>query len=405
VAFLSWAYSAFSKEELSGVLASTSICFDLSVFEIFAPLTCGGTVILAENAFALMKIPNKSKVSLLNTVPSAMSELLRLEAIPDSVRTINLAGEPLRLDLVRLIYESTSVDKVYDLYGPSECTTYSTWTCRTANGRQTIGRPIANTQVYILDDHRHPVPIGVVGEIYIGGDGVARGYLNRPELTAERFISHSFDGEPEQRLYKTGDLARYLPDGNIEFVGRSDNQVKIRGYRIELGEIEPVLAQHPAVRESVVIAREDSAGNKRLVAYIVAKESVPATSDLRTYLKAKLPEYMVPGAFVIIESFPLTPNGKVDRKALPFPDRDPALLEQVYVAPRNSVEEIIAGIWAEILGINQIGVHENFFELGGHSLKATQVVSRLRRAFHSEIPLRHMFEFPTIAELAAVIDT
>jgi len=194
-----------------------------------------------------------------------------------------------------------------------------------------------------------------------------------------------------------------LPDGNIEFVGRIDNQVKIRGYRIELGEIESVLAQHPAVRASVVIAREDSGGDKRLVAYIVPKESAPATSDLRTYLRAKLPEYMVPGAFVILESFPLTPNGKVDRKALPFLDRDPALLEQVYVAPRNSVEEIIVGIWAEILGINQIGVHENFFELGGHSLKATQVVSRLRDTLRIEIPLRVLFESPTVAELAAQI--
>ena len=189
VAFLSWAHGAFTKEELSGVLASTSICFDLSVFEIFAPLTCGGTVIMAENALAITTIPTSSKVSLLNTVPSAINELLRLEAVPASVRVINLAGEPLRTDLVRRIYESTEVGKVHDLYGPSECTTYSTWTCRTADGPQTIGRPIANTQVYILDGERNAVPIGVVGEIYIGGDGVARGYLNRPELTAEQIHS------------------------------------------------------------------------------------------------------------------------------------------------------------------------------------------------------------------------
>jgi amino acid adenylation domain-containing protein len=404
-AFLSWAHCAFTQEDLSGVLAATSICFDLSVFEIFAPLTCGGTIVLAENALALATIPNRSKVSLLNAVPSAMNELLRLDAIPASVRVINLAGEPLRPELVRRIYTSTSVGKVYDLYGPSECTTYSTWACRSAEGPQTIGRPIANTQVYILDAYLNPAPIGVVGEIYIGGDGVARGYLNQPALTAERFIYHSFDGEPAQRLYRTGDLARYLPDGNIEFLGRLDDQVKIRGYRIELGEIEAVLTQNPAVRESAVITREDRAGDKQLVAYMVPKESAPAASELRTFLKAKLPEYMVPSAFVVLDSLPLTPNGKVDRQALPEPDRGSADLEQVYVAPRNASEQAIADIWAEILGVKRIGVHDNFFDRGGHSLKATQIVSRLRKMFGSEIPLRYMFQFPTIAELAAVIDS
>ena len=265
VAFLSWVHSAFTQEELSGVLASTSICFDLSVFEIFAPLSCGGTIIMAENALALTTIPTKSKVSLLNTVPSAINELLRLEAIPSTVRVINLAGELLRPELMRRIYESTSVRKVHDLYGPSECTTYSTWTCRTVDGPQTIGRPIANTQIYISDAHRNPVPIGVVGELYVGGDGVARGYLKQPELTAEKFIPHPFSDQPGTRLYKTGDLARYLPDGNIEFLGRIDNQVKLRGYRIELGEVETVLGQHPMVQSSVVVVREDVAGNKRLV--------------------------------------------------------------------------------------------------------------------------------------------
>jgi amino acid adenylation domain-containing protein len=405
VGFLSWVHSTFTPEELSGVLAATSICFDLSVFEIFAPLTCGGMVILAENPLALATIQNRARVSLLNTVPSAMNELLRLGAIPASVRVINLAGEPLRPELVRRIYESTSVHKVHDLYGPSECTTYSTWAYRSAEGPQTIGRPIANTRVYILDPYLNPAPIGVVGEIYIGGDGVARGYLNQPKLTAERFTYHSFDGEPAQRLYRTGDLARYLPDGNIEFLGRTDNQVKIRGYRIELGEIEAVLTQNPAVRESAVITREDRAGDKQLVAYMVPKESAPAASELRTFLKAKLPEYMVPSAFVVLDSLPLTPNGKVDRQALPEPDRGSADLEQVYVAPRNASEQAIADIWAEILGVKRIGVHDNFFERGGHSLKATQIVSRLRKMFGSEIPLRYMFQFPTIADLAAVIDS
>ena len=270
-AFLAWAHGAFTKEDLSGVLASTSICFDLSVFEIFAPLSCGGTVILVENALALATISKTSCVSLVNTVPSAMTELLNLDAIPPSVRVINLAGEPLRSELVRRIYVSTAVRKVHDLYGPTECTTYSTWICRNAEGPQTIGRPIANTLIYILDAHRNPAPIGVAGEIYIGGDSVARGYLNRPEQTAEKFIYHSFDGGPAQRLYRTGDLARYSSDGSIEFLGRIDNQVKIRGYRIELGEIEAALGEDPWIQDAVVIARGDLSADNQLIAYVVPK--------------------------------------------------------------------------------------------------------------------------------------
>ena len=405
VAFLSWAHGAFTRQELSGVLASTSICFDLSVFEIFAPLTCGGTVIMAENALALVTISTRSKVSLLNTVPSAINELLRLGAVPASVRVINLGGELVRTDLVRRIYESTEAGKVHDLYGPSECTTYSTWTCRSADGPQTIGRPIANTQVYILDDRRHAVPIGVVGEIYIGGDGVARGYLNRPELTAERFIYHSFDGAPERRLYRTGDLARYLPDGNIEFLGRIDNQVKIRGYRIELGEIESVLGQHPAIQEAVVLAREDSPGDRRLVAYSVAMGGdAPSARDLRGFLHHKLPEFMVPSVFMFLDALPLTPNGKLDRKALPVPDQRRPELEAVFVPPRNALEELLVNLWSEVLRVERIGVHDNFFELGGHSLLATQVISRIRGALQVEMPLRTFFETPTVAGFAERIE-
>jgi amino acid adenylation domain-containing protein len=405
VAFLSWVRSAFTQEELSGVLASTSICFDLSIFEIFAPLTCGGTIIMAENALALTTIPNKSNVSLLNTVPSAINELLRLEAIPSTVRVINLAGELLRPELVRRIYESTSVRKVHDLYGPSECTTYSTWTCRTVDGPQTIGRPIANTQIFILDAHRNPVPIGVVGEIYVGGDGVARGYLNRPEVTAERFIYHSFDGEPVRRLYKTGDLARYLPDGDIEFLGRVDNQVKVRGYRIELGEIEAVLGQHPMVQSSVVVVREDTPGDKRLVGYVVAraKGSFDA-SQVRQYLQHKLPEYMIPVALMPLDELPLTPSGKVDRRALPAPDQNGLQLANVCQPPRTPIEETLVAIWGKVLKLDKVGIYDNFFDLGGHSLLATQIMSRIRSAFSiDDLPLRHMFESPTVAEMAVII--
>ena len=296
------------------------------------------------------------------------------------------------------------------MYGITETTVHVTYRPITGAdailaARSVIGKPIQDLQIYLFDANHCLVPIGIIGEIYVGGAGVARGYLNRPELTAERFIYHSFDGELAKRLYRTGDLARYLPDGNIEFVGRADKQVKIRGYRIELGEVEAVLGQHPAIQQAVVLAREDTPGDKRLAAYVVAApDAAISAHELRSYLQQKLPEYLVPSSFIVLESLPLTPNGKVDHEALPEPDN--CLAEaQAYTAPRNAVEEIIAGIWSKILGAKQIGVHDNFFDLGGHSLKATQVVSRLRKAFRSEIPLRHLFEFPTIAELAAVIDS
>ena len=403
-AFLSWAKSVFNQDELCGVLASTSICFDLSVFEIFAPLSSGGTVIVAQNALALTRLPKPSTVSLVNTVPSAMNELLNLAAIPESVLVINLAGEPLRTDLVRRIYESSSVRKVYDLYGPSECTTYSTWTCRTPDGPQTIGRPITNTQVYLLDSGLNPVPIGTVGEIYIGGNGVARGYLNRPELTAEKFIADPFSDQPGARLYKTGDLARHLPDGNIVFLGRSDHQVKIRGYRIELGEIESVLAQHPAIQQAVVLAREDTSGDCRLMAYAVNPAGLnPSAQDLRRFLQQKLPEYMVPSTFVFLDSLPLTANGKLDRRALPAPDQSRPELDETFIAPTTPVEGILANIWAEVLRLDKVGVHDNFFELGGHSLLATQIVSRIRSTFSIDLALRSLFESPTVAEMAVII--
>jgi amino acid adenylation domain-containing protein len=405
-AFLSWVQSVFTQDELSGVLASTSICFDLSVFEIFAPLSRGGTVLVVQNALALTTLPKPSVVKLVNTVPSAVEELLNLAAIPESVRVINLAGEPLRVDLVRRIYECSSVGKVHDLYGPSECTTYSTWTGRTPDGPQTIGRPIANTQTYILDDSLDPVPIGIVGEIYIGGDGVARGYLNRPELTAEKFIANPFSQDADSRLYKTGDLARYLPDGNIEFLGRIDHQVKVRGFRMELGEIESVLAHHPGIQQAVVLVREDTPGDRRLVAYVVGATGTNASAqDLHRFLKQKLPEYMVPSAFVFMNSLPLTANGKLDRKALPAPDQSRPDLESDFVAARTPTEELVAGTWADILKLERVGIHDNFFELGGHSLLATQVVSRLRGVFNIELPLRALFEHPTVETLAERIET
>ncbi|MCG8349645.1 MAG: amino acid adenylation domain-containing protein, partial [Chloroflexales bacterium] len=412
VAFLSWAQTVFTPDDCAGVLAATSICFDLSVFELFAPLSMGGTVILAANALALPIIPATPPVTLVNTVPSAMTELVRLGGIPETVRVVNLAGEPLPLALVQQLYQQPTIRQVYNLYGPSEDTTYSTYTLVPREASQvTIGRPIANTQVYLLDRQRQPVPIGIAGEIYLGGAGVARGYHRRPELTVERFVAAPA-GAMSQRLYKTGDLGRYRPDGSIEFLGRIDQQVKLRGFRIELGEIEAVLRQHAAVWDAVVMVREDTPDEKRLVAYIVTSDEFramegaePAAPLFRRWVQQKLPDYMVPVAFVLLAALPLTPNGKVDRKALPAPEGARPDLADGYVAPRTPEEEVLSSLWAQVLNVAQPGIHDNFFELGGHSLIATRLATRIRDAFQVELPLRALFEAPSIATQAVLIAT
>ncbi|MGD1075767.1 MAG: amino acid adenylation domain-containing protein [Thermodesulfovibrionales bacterium] len=404
VNLVKWATDIYSPAELSGVLASTSICFDLSVFELFASLCNGGTVILAENVLQLASLPAAGQVTLINTVPSAMRELLRLEALPFSVQTINLAGEPLPLEMVQHLYQLPGITKVYDLYGPSETTTYSTFSLRRPDGPCTIGRPLANTQIYLLDEEKQPVPIAVRGELYIGGDGLARGYLNRPELTAERFLSDPFSSVPFARLYRTGDLARYLPDGNIEFLGRIDDQVKIRGFRIEPGETESVLGQHAAVRNAVVLSRDDRLGDKELAAYVVPNEkSGISTTELRTFLQEKLPAYMVPSTFVVLDSLPLTPNGKVDRRALLTPDHFKPGPTKTFVAPRNVLEYQLKGIWERVLGIEPIGVKDNFFELGGHSLLAVRLASEIKKMPRNRSPVMAIFQCPTIEQLAEAI--
>ena len=406
VALLHWTQKVFTNEQLTGVLASTSICFDLSVFELFAPLSRGGKVILAENGLSLPTLAAAKDVTLINTVPSVIAELLRVKGVPASVQTVNLAGEPLHNGLVQQIYEQGTIQQVFNLYGPSEDTTYSTFTLvnKGTDKSPTIGRPIANTQIYILDRHLQPVPIGVPGELHIGGAGLARGYLNRPQLTQEKFIPNPFTQELGARLYKTGDLARYQGDGNIEFLGRLDHQVKIRGFRIELGEIEALLSQHQEVRQTVVIIREDTLGDQRLVAYIIPNhQPAPTINDLRCFLKQKLPEYMIPNTFVMLDALPLTPNGKIDRRALPTPE--PTKRSQVasFVPPRTPIEEILTAIWTDVLGV-EVGIHDNFFELGGHSLQTTQVISRLREAFSVELPLRCLFEAPTIEDLSELVE-
>ncbi|HEV2395159.1 MAG TPA: amino acid adenylation domain-containing protein [Verrucomicrobiae bacterium] len=400
-AFIHWAKGFFRPEDLSGVLASTSICFDLSVFELFVPLCCGGKVLLVDNALGLAALPAADEVRLINTVPSAMRELLRLKAVPPSVRVINLAGEPLATSLVDRIYRETRVQKVYDLYGPTETTTYSTCALRLPGARASIGRPLPNEQVYLLDAQLQPAPIGIAAELYIGGEGLARGYLYRDDLTRERFVPHPF--RPGARLYRTGDLARWRSDGNLEYLGRIDYQVKVRGFRVELGEIEAVLRAHSSVRETVVVAREDHPGDKRLVAYVVAADAKTLSAqDLRQAAIAKLPEYMVPSAFVFLDALPLTPNGKVDRKALPPPGEEQRV--GGFIAPRTPIEEQLAAIWREVLHINQVGLQDNFFDLGGHSLLATQVISRINELFKINLPLLALFSAPTIAQLSAGLE-
>jgi acyl-CoA synthetase (AMP-forming)/AMP-acid ligase II/acyl carrier protein len=319
---------------------------------------------------------------------------------PEALASLLLGGEIVSRQLLEKTFVTFPGLDVWNLYGPTEATVNATVAKLQPDSPIIIGRPIGNTQVYILDPYLNPVPIGVAGEIHIAGDGLARGYWNRPELTKEKFISNPFSDTPGARIYKTGDLARYLPDGNIEFLGRIDHQVKIRGFRIEPGEIEAVLTQNPAVREAVILAREDIPGDKRLVGYVVPNENQPTASDLRSFLNDKLPEYMAPSAFVILHALPLTPTGKLDRQALPAPEQTRPALEQSFVAPRTPVEETLASIWAGVLKLDKVGIHDNFFDLGGHSLLGTQLISRIRDAFKLDLPLRNLFEAPTIDGLA-----
>jgi amino acid adenylation domain-containing protein len=402
VNFICWAQSAFSAEVMRHTLFATSLNFDLAIYECFVPLSRGTSIRIVRDV--LDQGHASIDLTLINTVPSAMTALLNANQIPATMRMINLAGEPLKKALVERIFANTKAQAVCNLYGPTETTTYSTSVVmnRGENFAAHIGRPIANTQVYILDRYKEPVPVGVAGELYIGGAGVARGYLNHPELTAEKFLQDPFTDDPNGRMYRTGDLGRWLADGNIEFLGRNDFQVKIRGFRIELGEIEARLMEHEGIQEAAVLAREDTPGEKRLVAYYAAREqnSVEAHA-LRAHLAAKLPEYMVPAAYVRLESLPLTPNGKLDRKALPAPESDANVVRQ-YEAPQGAIEELLASIWAELLNRERVGRHDNFFELGGHSLMAVTLSERMRRNGFA-VDVRAVFATTTLAELATTI--
>lgn len=415
VNYLYWFNKGPLGKQIAHPPAISNLSFDASLKQLFAPLLMGGQVwILAdrtvsEPASLLGAFKGRARVSV-NCVPSLWSGVL--EAIDastisperDFLATLLLGGEASSSQLLKRTFELFPGIQLWNLYGPTEATANTTFSRIEDDGSCPIGRPVANAQVYILDRYRSPAPVGVAGELYIGGDGLARGYLNHPDLTAEKFVPNPFSGKPGARLYRTGDLARYRGDGNIEFLGRIDQQVKIRGFRIELGEIESVLGQHAAVREGLVLAREDIPGDKRLVAYVVPSQDPAASAqELRGFLMHELPDYMLPSSFVFLDSLPLTANGKIDRRALPPPEQTRPELEETYAAPRTPVEELLAGIWAEVLKLERIGIHDNFFDLGGHSLKATQAMSRLCEAFHVEMPLRSLFEHPTVAGLAARI--
>nr|CAC01604.1 peptide synthetase [Anabaena sp. 90] len=412
---LAWC-KTFQVQSQSRLLQFGSFSFDLSVAEIATTYVSGACLYLPNietllPSQVLVDFLADHKISHSFLSPSALS-VLPQATLPD-LQYLSVGGEASSAELVE---RWGTGRRFFNAYGPTESTVAATIAICQPNGRKPpIGRPIANAQIYILDEYLQLVPVGVPGELHIGGAGLARGYLNRPELTQEKFIPNPFDNSKfkipyrnakdvqNSKLYKTGDLARYLPDGNIEYLGRIDNQVKIRGFRIELGEIEAVLSQLGDVQASCVIVREDITGDKRLVAYIVPqKEVTPTVTELRQFLKAKLPEYMVPNAFVILESLPLTPNGKIDHRALPTPDLH-SELKHKYVAPRTPVEEILAQIWAQVLKVEQVGIEDNFFTSGGHSLLATQLVSHIRNIFQVELPLRELFAAPTIAELMPLI--
>ncbi|MFB9928485.1 amino acid adenylation domain-containing protein [Amycolatopsis halotolerans] len=401
-ALVGWASSAFPLDGSDGMLAATSVCFDLSVFEIFLPLSLGARVVLVDSALAMLDTPLPD-VTLVNTVPSVLAEVVRDGELPPGVRTVCLAGEPLPGSLVDAAHQQAAVAAVHNLYGPSEATTYSTAALVPADAElpPAVGTPIAGTRASVLDQWLRPVPRGVAGELYLGGAGVARGYFRRPGLTADRFVPDPFSAEPGARLYRTGDLARWRAAGELAFLGRRDHQVKLRGFRIEPGEVEAVLRTHPAVAEAAVLVREDAPGDRRLIAYAVPAGPV-AETELRAHCADRLPAFMVPASVQLLDRFPLNPNGKLDRGALPAPaGRGEAAADAQ--PPADAVEAAVARVWEDVLSVAPIGAQDNFFALGGHSLLATQVAARLRADFAVDLPLRALFDAPTPACLARAL--
>ncbi|HYH79386.1 MAG TPA: amino acid adenylation domain-containing protein, partial [Longimicrobium sp.] len=409
---MAWMHDTFPLRADDRVLQKTPFSFDASVWEFHAPLIAGAALVMAppdaeRDPALLLREVEAQGITILQVVPTLLGALLDEPALArcGSLRRLFAGGEALAPGRVRRLRDRLPSVDVVNLYGPTEVCIDATAHVAGGDSGTTvpIGRPVANTRAYVLDARMRPAAPGVPGELYLGGAQVGRGYLGLPARTAASFVPDPFAGEPGARLYRTGDRARWRVDGVLEYLGRADQQVKVRGVRIEPGEIESVLREHAGVREAVVVAREDAPGEKRLVAYVVGDDAPPPAAELRAHLAARLPEHMVPGAIVALDALPLTPSGKVDRRALPAPERGGAA-ERPWVAPRTAAEEVLAEIWGEVLGLERVGVEDNFFELGGHSLVATRMVSRVRQAFAVEVPLRAVFEAQTIRALAGRVE-
>jgi amino acid adenylation domain-containing protein len=404
-----WHNQVFAVTPRDRATLFSSLSFDASVGEIWPYLLIGASVHIIDEETRLSPSGLRDWLAdrriTISFLPTPVAENILSLGWPQSapLRTVLTGGDQLHQ------YPSSLLPfELVNNYGPTESTMVATAErvpFKVDIGKlPAIGRPISNTRLYVLDRSLQPVPVGVAGELYLGGEGLARGYLNRPALTAERFVPDPFGNGAGSRLYRTGDLVRYLTDGRLEFLGRADQQVKVRGYRIELGEIESVLRGHPRVQEAVVIAGEDGGGLKRLIGYVVSRDGeVVGVSELREHLRERLPEYMVPSGWVMLEKMPLTPNGKVDRRALAAVESRGVEEGRSYVAPRTATEELLAGIWLQVLGVERVGVTDNFFELGGHSLLATRVISQVKEIFHVDVSLRYLFEMPTVEGLAAAL--
>ncbi len=422
VNFVGAAGEAYGLAAGERVLQFASVSFDASAEEIYPALARGATLVLRNDSMLgtmalFLRKCREWEINVLDLPTAFWHELTaRMETesltLPASIRLVIIGGEKALEQRLKIWKRCVGEDvRLVNTYGPTETTIVASVYDTAELGRGDdaawhevpIGRPLGNVRAYILDGEMKPVPCRVTGELYIGGAGVARGYLRRPDITADRFVPDPFSGTGGERLYRTGDLVRYRLDGVIEFLGRIDNQVKIRGFRIELGEVEAALNSHAAVAEALVITREDTPGDRRLVAYVVAgSDGEPSIIDLRRHLEERLANYMIPTAWVMLAALPLTPGGKVDHQALAAPEQMRSVAE-VYVSPRNATEAGLAEIWQEVLGLERIGVHDSFFELGGHSLLATQIIARIEVAFQLELPLRKLFETPTIAEIASAL--
>jgi amino acid adenylation domain-containing protein len=412
VNYLWWAIRTYPVEPGRAVPVHTSISFDLTVTSLYTTLLGGAKVELlpedvgAQNLLAALLEKDRGLVKITPAHLELLGKQIGAHEAPGMAKAFVIGGENLLAETLQLWRDYAGATRLFNEYGPTEtvvgCCVHEVQITDPRSGSVIIGKPIANTQLYVLDENMHPLPPGVAGELYIGGAGVGLGYLNRDDLTAERFVPDRFGGASGGRLYKSGDLARYRSDGTLEYLGRADDQVKIRGYRIELGEIEAALAAAPNVQSCAVLAREDKPGNKQLVGYVVARSNeLPATGELQTFLEQSLPEYMVPAQFVFLDSLPLTHNGKIDRKALPAPAE---ATTGAGGPPRSETEKMIAAIWTELLRVEGVGIEDDFFDLGAQSITAVGLVAQLRAAFDVNIELATLFERPTIAGLAEAVD-